>query len=208
VTFSAALRSILRQDPDVLMIGEMRDAETAEIAVQAAMTGHLVFSTLHTNDAVAAVPRLLDLGVPDYLVAATVEGVLAQRLVRCICPDCREEYQPSAEQLAALAGPGARGGDSLTEDPSTSALPPGTTLMRGAGCAQCRGTGYRGRVGVFELVVMTDELKDAVVRGASRGELARLAEAGGKRSLASDGWAKVRAGLTTVEEVLRVVQQE
>src|SRR5687767_2576851 len=188
VSFATALRSILRQDPDVLMVGEMRDAETAELAVQAAMTGHLVFTTLHTNDAVGAIPRLVDLGVPEYLVAATIEGVLAQRLVRRVCPECRSEYRPSAESVALLAG-----------------RPVGRiTLTRGAGCASCRGTGFRGRIGIFELLDMTDELKDAIVRRAGRADLRELASAGGMRAMRTDGWAKVEAGLTTVEEVLRV----
>jgi general secretion pathway protein E len=190
VTFATALRSILRQDPDVVMVGEMRDAETAEIAVQAAMTGHLVFSTLHTNDAIGAVPRLLDLGVPEYLVAATVEGVLAQRLVRRICDACREEYRPSPEQVALLAGRPVRR----------------ATLWRGVGCAHCRSTGYRGRVGIYELLVLTDNLKDAVAHRASRAELRALAEREGMRPLRTDGWAKVEAGVTTIGEVLRVVQ--
>lgn len=164
VTFSSALRSILRQDPDVVMIGEMRDSETAEIAVQAAMTGHLVFSTLHTNDAVGAIPRLLDLGVPEYLVAATVEGTLAQRLVRTVCGGCR-----------------------------------------GNGCKECRGTGYKGRIGVFELVAMNDELRDAVACRASRDALRRLATEAGMRPMNEDALAKVRAGLTTAEEVRRVL---
>ena len=135
VTFAAALRAILRQDPDVVMIGEMRDSETAEIAVQAAMTGHLVFSTLHTNDAIGAVPRLLDLGIPDYLVAATLEGVLAQRLVRRICADCRERTSRRRRRSRASRAAG-RSHDA----------------HRGLGCAACRGTGYRGRVGIFELL--------------------------------------------------------
>jgi len=190
VTFGTALRSILRQDPDVIMIGEMRDQETAEIAVQAAMTGHLVFSTLHTNDAIGAVPRLLDLGVPEYLVAATVEAVLAQRLVRRICDACRERYVPPAEGIALLTG-----------------RPIGQVkLQRGAGCAQCRGTGFKGRLGVFELMVMSDALKDAISRRSSRSALRSVAQEGGLRPLRLDGWAKVQAGLTTVEEVLRVVQ--
>ncbi len=188
VTFATALRSILRQDPDVLMVGEMRDAETAELAVQAAMTGHLVFTTLHTNDAVGAIPRLIDLAVPEYLVAATIEGVVAQRLVRRVCSECRAEYRPSAESVALLAGrPVGR-----------------VTMIRGAGCAACRGTGYRGRVGIFELLQMTDELKDAIARRASRGELRELAAAAGMRPMRADGWAKAEAGITTVEEVLRV----
>jgi general secretion pathway protein E len=188
VTFATALRSILRQDPDVLMIGETRDAETAELAVQAAMTGHLVFTTLHTNDAVGAIPRLVDLGVPEYLVAATIEGVLAQRLVRRVCSECRVEYRPSPESVALLG-----------ERPVGRA-----TMTRGAGCAACRGTGFRGRIGIFELLPMTDELKDGIVRRASRSDLRELATASGMRPMRADGWAKVQAGLTTVEEVLRV----
>lgn len=190
VTFGAALRSILRQDPDVVMIGEMRDRETAEIAIQAAMTGHLVFSTLHTNDAVSAIPRLLDLGIPDYLLSATLEGVLAQRLVRCVCDECREDYAPAEETRAAL---GVEAAATLR-------------FVRGAGCAACRGTGYRGRVGLFELVAVGDELRAAVGRGATRQEVWALARGSGTRSLREDGWLKVVAGVTTVEEVLRVVQ--
>jgi general secretion pathway protein E len=190
VTFSSALRSILRQDPDVVMIGEMRDSETAEIAVQAAMTGHLVFSTLHTNDAISALPRLFDLGVPPYLASATLEGVLAQRLVRRVCDVCRTTYDASAESVAMLCGgPGRR-----------------TRLQRGAGCAACRGTGFRGRLGIFELLLVTDELKDLISRGASRLELRDAAVAQGMLSMATDGWGKAQAGLTTVEEVLRVTQ--
>jgi type II secretory ATPase GspE/PulE/Tfp pilus assembly ATPase PilB-like protein len=190
VTFGAALRSILRQDPDVLMIGEMRDPETAEIAVQAAMTGHLVFSTLHTNDAIGAVARLLDLGIPEYLIASTLEGVLAQRLVRRICDECRASYHPSAESVAQL-----------------TTRPVGRiTLQRGLGCAHCRGTGFRGRIGLFELVVVTDDVRDAITRRVGRGELRDVAERTGMTTLRADGWRKVEAGLTTIEEVMRVVQ--
>jgi len=190
VTFGAALRSILRQDPDVMMIGEMRDAETAEIAVQAAMTGHLVFSTLHTNDAIGAIARLMDLGVPEFLVSATVEGILAQRLVRRICDDCRSAYSPPPELVAQL-----------------STKPVGRiALQRGLGCVACRGTGFRGRVGLFELVVLSDDLKDAITRRAGRAELRAIAEASGMIALRTDGWRKVEAGLTTVDEVIRVVQ--
>ncbi|MDB4878540.1 MAG: type secretion system protein GspE [Gemmatimonadetes bacterium] len=190
VTFGGALRAILRQDPDVVMIGEMRDQETAEISVQAAMTGHLVFSTLHTNDAVSAIPRLLDLGIPDYLVSATLEGVLAQRLVRRICDDCRVEYEPSPETVAAVAG-----------------RPIGRlTLLRGTGCPACRGTGFRGRLGIFELLAVTDDLRDAIAARASRAQLRMLAVEAGLVPLRSDGWQKVESGLTTVEEVARVVQ--
>jgi general secretion pathway protein E len=194
VTFAAALRSILRQDPDVVMLGEMRDPETAEVAVQAAMTGHVVFSTLHTNDAVGAVPRLIDLGVAPYLIAATLEGVLAQRLVRRICDACRVADTPDPAQVAALLA----AADAVAEER--------IQFTRGDGCAACRGTGYRGRLGVFELFVLNDAIKHAIVGGASRGELLALARRDAMRSLLADGWEKVVAGETTVEEVWRVAQ--
>ena len=190
VTFAAALRSILRQDPDVLMVGEMRDGETAAIAVQAAMTGHLVFSTLHTNDAVSALTRLVDLKVEPYMIAATVEGVLAQRLVRRTCKECRERYRPDPAAAAILAGRPL--GDLVLE--------------RGRGCSACRQTGYRGRTGIFELLVMTDELRHDLLTGIDLGALRRRLRDHGMVTLRQDGWAKVQAGLTTVEEVLRVVQ--
>jgi len=188
VTFASMLRSILRQDPDVIFVGEMRDTETAELAVQAALTGHVVFSTLHTNDAIGAIPRMLDLGVPPYLVTATLKAVLAQRLVRRICEACRELYRPEAGAVTLAE----EGGEIPRE------------LVRGRGCAACRGTGFRGRVGIFELLVTTDELQGAIVAEPSRSRLEQLARAGGMRSLRTDGWEKVRAGVTTAEEVLRV----
>lgn len=189
VTFAAALRSILRQDPDVIMVGEMRDSETASLAVQAAMTGHLVFSTLHTNDALGAIPRLIDLGVPAYLVAATVDAVMAQRLVRRVCPKCAEPVDPAVcESHAAI--------------PAWLGTAP---VMHGSGCATCRQTGYAGRLGVFELVVLSDAMQDAVSRHASRAELRDLAQTNGWHPLWDDAWSKVSAGLTTVEEVLRAV---
>lgn len=191
MTFASALRSVVRQDPDVVMIGEMRDAETAGIAIQAAMTGQLVFSTLHTNDAASAVTRLVDLQVPPYMIAATVEAVLAQRLVRKICPDCREEYVPRSQAVAQVAQ-----------------RPVGTLhLERGRGCPTCRGTGYFGRTGIFELLVVTDTVKDAIVRGATLSSVRELAEQAGMRTLRADGWTKVERGVTTVEEVLRVTQR-
>ena len=204
VTFAGALRAILRQDPDVVMVGEMRDAETADVAVRAALTGHFVFSTLHTNDAVGALPRLLDLGVAPYLVAATLDGVLAQRLVRRVCDACRERYTPPADLVAALvrsqadappagASPGADG-DARAE------------FTHGAGCAACRGTGYRGRVGLYELLPVDEALKDAVAAGTARDALRVRAHDAGLLPLVADGWAKVRAGVTTIEEVARVVQ--
>jgi general secretion pathway protein E len=190
VTFATALRSILRQDPDVLMVGEMRDGETAGIAVQAAMTGHLVFSTLHTNDAVSALTRLVDLKVEPYMIAATVEGVLAQRLVRRTCSECRERYRPDPAAVALLAGRPV--GDLVLE--------------RGRGCAACRETGYHGRTGIFELLPMTDELRHELLGALDPAGLRRLVLDQGMTTLREDAWAKVQAGLTTVEEVLRVVQ--
>lgn len=189
VTFATALRAILRQDPDVVMIGEMRDTETAEIAVQAAMTGHLVLSTLHTNDALRAMPRLADLGIPPYLIGATLEGVLAQRLVRRICDDCRTTYRPDPPAVATLA--------------PEHAPPP--TLERGQGCAACRGTGFRGRVGIFEFLVIDADLRHGIARGMPVEELRMAAEERGFRTMPHDGWAKVQAGLTTIEEVIRVI---
>lgn len=199
VTFASMLRSILRQDPDVIMIGEMRDATTAELAIRAALTGHLVFSTLHTNDAVGAIARLIDLGVPSFLVGATLDGVLAQRLVRRICDACRQPYTPDPEVLRMLEG-------STAENSTLRDLGPirGAQLTRGGGCSECRGTGYRGRVGIFELLVVTRDLREAIARGARSSELRELALRDGMMSLRSDGLAKVVAGLTTIEEVLRV----
>jgi general secretion pathway protein E len=192
VTFASMLRNMLRQDPDVILVGEMRDAETAQLAVQAALTGHVVFSTLHTNDALGAIPRLLDLGVPPFLVAATLDAVLAQRLVRKICDECRKPYEPEPQSLAALRPP------AIAHDSQ-----PGR-FSRGQGCAACRGTGFRGRTGLFELLVLTDGLREAIAAEPSRARLEQLAAATGMRSLSHDGWAKLCAGVTTVEEVLRV----
>src|SRR5437773_1372572 len=191
MTFAGALRSILRQDPDVLMIGEMRDSETAAIAVQAALTGHLVFSTLHTNDAPSAMTRLVDLRVEPYLTAATLEGVLAQRLVRRICPECRERYKPDPGAVALLA-----------QQPVGH-----VALDRGRGCSVCRHTGYRGRTGLFELLLVTDDIKQALLKSPNAGALREIAQAQGMTTLRQDGWRKVQAGLTTVEEVLRVADQ-
>jgi general secretion pathway protein E len=190
MTFARALRSLVRHDPDVLMVGEMRDEETADIAIRSAMTGHLVFSTLHTNDAVGAIARLVDLKVQPYMAAATLEAVLAQRLVRRVCPECRKSYKADPTTVALLA-----------EKPVGA-----TRLVRGVGCSTCRGTGYRGRTGIFELLVMSDEMKEVVSRAADRSRLKQMAAEQGMRTLKQDGWAKVQAGLTTLEEVLRVVQ--
>jgi general secretion pathway protein E len=190
LTFARALKTMVRHDPDVLMVGEIRDEESADIAVRAAMTGHLVFSTLHTNDALGAIPRLLDLKVPSYLVAASVEGILAQRLVRRICPECRGRYRPDPQAVALLADqPVGR-----------------VTLERGAGCVACRQTGYKSRTGLFELLPFDEDLKEAVSRGADRAALRALPAVQQMGTLKQDGWAKVQVGITTVEEVLRVLQ--
>ncbi len=188
MTFASALRSVLRQDPDVLMVGEMRDPETAEVAVQAAMTGHLVFSTLHTNDALSAVTRLLDLQVAAYQIAATINGVLAQRLVRRICPQCRERYRPDPQVVAFV-----------------SSEPKGhPQLVRGRGCEACRGTGYIGRIGIFELLVVSENLNRAISAREPLAKIRELAEKEGMLLMKRDGWVKVQAEITTVEEVLRV----
>ena len=193
LTFASGLRSIVRQDPDVIMVGEIRDLETAEIAVQAALTGHLVFSTLHTNDAPGALTRLQDMGAEPYLLSSVLEGVVAQRLVRRICAQCRVPYEPSPADLLALG---------LTDGG-------GHRLYRGAGCEACRGTGYKGRTGIYELLIVTEDVRGLILKKASAGEIRRHAvEHGGLVTLREDGWTKARAGVTTIEELLRLTQEE
>ncbi|MCS6952908.1 MAG: type II secretion system ATPase GspE [Bryobacteraceae bacterium] len=184
LTFAAGLRHIVRQDPDVIMVGEIRDRETADIAIRAALTGHFVYSTLHTNDAPSAITRLTDMGVENYLISSSLVAVLAQRLVRVICPRCKVE-----------------GGTALT--------PQGETIVtwRGLGCEHCFGTGYSGRVGIFELMEMNDEIRKLIMRQADASQIAAAARRHGMRTLREDGWEKVRAGVTTPEEVLRVTQE-
>ncbi len=185
LTFSTALRSLLRQDPDILRVGEIRVAETAQIAIQAALTGHLVFSTLHTNDAPTAATRLQNLGVEPFLVAASLRGVLAQRLVRRICGKCRTEYVPDAAQRAALGAYGEQA----------------TQLFRGAGCPKCRNTGLSGRVGLYELFAPEDEVSEAIARGVDPSGLKRILAERGFETLWDDGMKKVLDGVTTAEEV-------
>jgi general secretion pathway protein E len=194
LTFASSLRSILRQDPDVVMVGEIRDLETAEIAVQAALTGHLVFSTLHTNDASGAVSRLVDMGAEPYLLSSVLEGVLAQRLLRRICSQCRTPHTPDPAELLALGvGEEARG----------------VELYRGAGCEACRGTGYRGRTGIYELLAINEEIRGMILKRASAGEIRRVAQqTAGLVTLREDGWLKARAGVTTLEEVLSATQDD
>ncbi len=191
--FANALRAILRHDPDVILVGEMRDMETAEIAVQAALTGHLVLSTLHTTDATGALPRLVEMGIPPYLLAATLHGVLAQRLVRTVCDSCGAMRDITAEERALL---GAESSDRIMR------------VREGTGCAQCAGTGYRGRAAISELLLLDDAMRTQFVAGASLEALRTQARARGIASLRDDGWRLVRAGLTTVAEVARVVSED
>ena len=188
LTFANALRALLRQDPDVMLVGEIRDQETADIATHAALTGHLVLSTLHTNDAATALTRLVDLGIEPYLVASTVEAVLAQRLVRRICKSCKEPVDLTPEEQRAF-GPDASG---LGQ------------AWAGKGCSECRGTGYKGRTGIYELMVMDENLREAVQRNASANHLEKLGLEGGMRLLKDDGIRCVRLGITTPREILRV----
>ena len=189
VTFAKALRAILRQDPDKILVGEIRDYETAEIAIQAALTGHMVFSTLHTNDAPSTVTRLKDMGVPAFLITATVEAILAQRLVRRICPECREEFPPTEEDLMELK---------LTAEDVA-----GKKFFKGAGCNSCSNTGYKGRVGLFEFMVMDDELRMMIIENRTTDELRNKAREKGMRLLRDSGIAFIYDGTTTAEEIIR-----
>jgi type IV pilus assembly protein PilB len=189
MTFAAALRSILRQDPDKILVGEIRDLETCQVAVQAALTGHLVFSTLHTNDAPGTITRLRDMGMEPFLITATLEGILAQRLVRKICEDCRVEFEPSTEMLMELN--------------LTAADCKGKKFYYGRGCDRCNNTGHRSRMGLYELVVMNDDLRDLVSQGASTDELRKACNRSGMTSLRDSGLRAIWMGQTTIEEVVR-----
>ncbi|MCS7307751.1 MAG: GspE/PulE family protein [Aquificaceae bacterium] len=190
LTFATGLRAILRQDPDVIMVGEIRDAETAEIAVQSALTGHLVLSTLHTNDAPSAITRLFDLGIEPFLIASSLEGVVAQRLVRKICPYCKKPYEPSKEELSELG---------LSERQN---------FYKGSGCEHCMGTGYKGRTGIYEVLEVDEELKKAILKTQDTVELRDFARRKGFKTMLEDGIRKVISGITTTEEVLRAVKAE
>jgi type IV pilus assembly protein PilB len=189
LTFAACLRSILRQDPDIVLVGEIRDKETAVISIQASLTGHLVFSTLHTNDAPSSIARMLDLGVEPFLITATLEGVIAQRLVRRVCVHCKEEYQPTEEQLMEL--------ELLPEDVK------GRAFFRGRGCDHCNNTGYRGRLGIYEIMTFDDEIRDMVMANASTNLLRDAAKKRGMRTLRQSGLMAIFEGLTTIEEVVK-----
>ncbi len=195
VTFARGLRHVLRQDPDIIMVGEVRDAETARMAIQSALTGHLVFSTLHTNDAAGAVARMLDLGVEPYLVASSLLGVLAQRLVRRICPECREAYEPTEEDFARW-----NVAECETNRPDR--------LWRGTGCEACLGTGYRERIGIFELLALSEPVRELILRRAKASSIKAEALAGGMTTLRADGFAKTLAGTSTMDEVVRVTGRE
>jgi type II secretion system protein E len=194
LTFAAGLRSILRHDPDVVLIGEIRDFETAENAVQASLTGHMVFSTLHTNDAAGSFMRLVDMGVEPFLVASTVEGIVAQRLVRTLCKDCRKPYMPFKDELPA--------------DFPEEALGNGEPLYRPVGCRSCRGTGYSGRLGIYELLETNDEIRQLANDRTGTNAIRKAAIAGGMRTLRQDGWNKAARGATSIDEVLRVTKAD
>ena len=187
MSFAMGLRAILRHDPDVVMIGEIRDLETAQAATQASLTGHLVLSTLHTNDAASAATRLIDMGVEPFLVSSTLSGVMAQRLVRVICPTCKTEINPKNAGL-----------------PKNMKWPKGAKVFTGSGCRACRSSGYRGRTGLYELLTMNEELGERIIERVASSELVRIGRANGMRLLSEDGWLKVRNGVTTPDEVLRV----
>src|SRR6185369_7810686 len=190
ITFAGALRHILRQDPDVIMVGEIRDGETAQYAIQAALTGHLVFSTLHTNDAASSISRLIDLGVERFLISSTLVGAMAQRLLRRICPHCAAERHLSPDEIATLR----------------LAVPPGkrVKVKEGEGCFECRGTGYIGRTGIFEILPMDEGVKNLVIHGADAPEIKREAIKNGMRTLRQSALRKLAEGVTTFEEVVRV----
>lgn len=193
LTFASGLKTLMRQDPDIIMVGEIRDAETAEVSIQASLTGHIVFSTVHTNDAPGAVNRLLDMGIEDYLLVSTLQGVLAQRLVRVICPACKESYKPDFGFHKHIY--------KMVDDP-TEAL-----FFRGKGCKQCGGTGYSGRKGIYELFKLDDEVRALIMKKPDITEVRSLARKKGMRTLREDGWKKVLDGVTTVEELFRVTQE-
>jgi len=193
LTFASGLRSIVRQDPDVILVGEIRDLETAEISIQAALTGHLVFSTLHTNDASSAVTRLIDMGIEPFLVTSSVNAIVAQRLVREICPACKQQYYPESESLIDVGL-------------SREMLQKDGYLWRGAGCKECLWTGYKGRTGIYEILIMSDAIKSTILKTSDSNNIKRVALEEGLHSLREDGARKVEDGITTIEEVLRVTQ--
>jgi type II secretory ATPase GspE/PulE/Tfp pilus assembly ATPase PilB-like protein len=194
LTFAVGLRHILRQDPDVIMVGEIRDSETAENAIRAALTGHLVFSTLHTNDAAGAVTRLLDMGIEPFLVASSVDGLVAQRLVRRLCNECKRPANLSEEFLTSVGFPMELAAQGEIQEP--------------VGCDACRGTGFMGRTGIYEIIEVTEAIRSLIVQRCSSNEIKQEALRQGMKTLRDDGWQKVIQGVTTIEEVLRVSEDE
>ncbi|MDJ0836275.1 MAG: type II secretion system ATPase GspE [Acidobacteriota bacterium] len=194
LTFAAGLRTMMRQDPDIIMVGEIRDTETAEVSIQASLTGHLVLSTIHTNDAPGAINRLLDMGIENYLLVSTLLGVLGQRLVRSICPQCKESYQPDVGFHKHIY--------KLVDDPTD------VLFHRGLGCKNCSNTGYKGRRGIYELFILDDEVRQLIMEKPDISQLRGLARKKGMRFLRDDGWAKVLEGTTSVEELFRVTQED
>ncbi len=194
LTFASVLRAMLRQAPDIIMVGEIRDLDTAEIAIRAALTGHLVFSTLHTNDAPGAITRLVDIGIKPFLVASSVQGIMAQRLVRLICKNCKEPYEPRADEMIELG-----------IDPSSKGK---VNIYRGKGCSECNHTGYKGRAGIFELMRMSHSIQEMIMKNVSSAEIRELARKEGMKTLREDGMRKVLAGETTLSEVLRITQTD
>jgi general secretion pathway protein E/type IV pilus assembly protein PilB len=193
LTFAASLRSILRHDPEVILVGEIRDLETAENAVQASLTGHLVFSTLHTNDAASAFVRLVDMGMEPYLVSSTLEAVMAQRLVRVVCPQCAQRYRPRADEVP-------------DDFPMDECRQRREGIFRAVGCRHCRGSGYAGRIGLFELLITDEPIRHLAVRRAETQLVKQAAIESGMQTLRQDGWCKVLDGRTTIEEVTRVTK--
>ncbi|MFQ6131894.1 MAG: GspE/PulE family protein [Armatimonadota bacterium] len=191
LTFASGLRSILRQDPDIVLVGEIRDEETLRMAVQASLTGHLVFSTLHCNDTSSAAARLMDMGLEPYLLTSSVLGFLSQRLVRRVCPHCKEPFDPPEDLMRRLGVEDARG-----------------IFYKGPGCEKCRHTGYYGRIGVFEVLPVTEAVRQAILREAPASDIRRIAVSEGMQTMRDDGLAKAKAGITALEEVLRAVYIE
>ena len=194
MTFARIIRAMLRQNPNILLVGEIRDEETANTAIQASLTGHLVFSTLHTNDAPSAVTRLVDIGVQPFLVASSVMGIMAQRLVRKVCPKCRTRYEPPPHTLASLG---------LRPELAKKA-----NFMKGKGCTYCGKSGYRGRMGIYELMAMTNTIREMTFKGEPTQVLRKAARKQGMRTLFEDGMIKAMKGLTTIDEVLRITHHE
>jgi type IV pilus assembly protein PilB len=194
MTFARIIRAMLRQNPNILLVGEIRDQETAETAIQASLTGHLVFSTLHTNDAPSAVTRLVDIGIQPFLVASSVMAIMAQRLVRKVCPKCRTRFEPPGHVLQGLG---------LRPELAKKA-----NFSRGKGCGNCNKTGYRGRMGIYELMTMTNAIREMTFKGESTQVLRKMARKQGMRTLFEDGMIKAMKGLTTLDEVLRITKYE